>query len=150
MSLDFWRVTATETQISAPASGRIALNSPVALDRKTVRNLGLTTEASTGNTTLTAAMIAGGLITVAPTGAQIATFDTAANILAALPVLANDGDTFMCFMVNLAAGAFTSTLAVAAGLTIANVGQTVAQNESAILLLRRTSATTIVVYILGA
>lgn len=95
-------------------------------------------------------MIAGGLITVAPTGAQTATFDTAANILAALPVLANDGDTFECYFINLTGGANTTTFAVATGLTIANVGQTVTQNESAILLFRRTSSTTIVVYILGA
>lgn len=148
MSLENWRVTATETQISAPSGGRIALNSPLALPPKTVQNLLLTTEASTGNTTLTAAMIAGGLITVANTGAQTATLDTAANILAAIPALANDGDTFECRFINL--GSNTTTFAVATGLTLPNVGQTVATVESCILLFRRTSSTTIVCYIIGA
>lgn len=148
MSLEFFQVTSTETKILAPLNGRVSISGPGALDRRTVRNLLLTTDATAGNVTLTAAMIAGGLITGANTGAQTATFDTAANILAALPVLANDGDTFMGFFVNL--GSNTTTFAVATGLTIANIGQTVATLESVALLFRRTSSTTIVVYIIGA
>lgn len=151
MSLDNWRVTASETQISAPTNGRVALNSPVALDRKTVQNLGLTNITTAGNETYTAAQLATGLITRDPNGGgRTDTTDTAANILAALPVLANDGDTFEVRLINTADAAEVITLAAGSNVTISNVGQTLAQNESALLLFRRTSSTTVTLYIIGA
>lgn len=151
MSLDYMRVTSTETQILAPSGGSVALKGNANLGSYPVENHLLTNDNTAGAITLTAAMLKTGLITRDPNGAnRTDTFDTAANILAAIPALANDGDIFRVYLINTADAAETITLAVAAGLTIANVGQTLAQNEAAMLLLRRTSSTTIVVYIVGA
>lgn len=113
--------------------------------------LGVTDYTTAGNWTITPAALAGGIITRDPNGsARTDTFDTAANIIAGIPALSYDGACVCCYYINTADAAEAITFAVATGLTIANVGQTVAQNESALLVLRRASSTTIVVYILGA
>lgn len=111
-------------------------------------NTTLTTD-TTGDQTMTAAQMAGGLITGAPGAAQTYTTDTAAAIISGLS-LTNDGDMAAFYLINLAAGAFAITVAGGTTVTMANAGQTLAQNESALILLRRTSATAVTCYVVGA
>lgn len=115
-------------------------------------NLTLTNITTAGAETYTAAQIKTGLITRDPNGAgRTDLVDTAANILAGITALAKDGDTHVCYLINTADAAETITLGGApAGITYANAGQTITQNESAILLFRRTSSSAVTVYILGA
>jgi len=103
-----------------------------------------------GAETYSAAQIAGGIITRDPAGAaRTDTTDIATALIAALDLEA-DGDTFVCYLINTADAAEAITIAGGTGVTIANAGQTIGQNESAELMFRRTSATAITVYILGA
>lgn len=112
---------------------------------------GLTTDSTAGNITYTAAFLLTGLIVRDPNGAgRTDTTDTAANIIAGIPALNIDGAAWMVYLVNTADAAEAITLAGGTGVTISNVGQTVAQNESAILLFRRTSSSAITLYIFGA
>lgn len=105
------------------------------------------TDIDTQNGTLTAAAIAGGIIVhTSVTAAGTLTFDTAANILAAFPGI-QTGEVIKCYVIN--DGAWTDTFAVAAGLTIGDVGQTLAIEESCLLLILVTSATTVHVQIIG-
>lgn len=113
-------------------------------------NLPVTNIATVGNATYTAAQIATGLITRDPAGgARTDTTDTAAEIIAALD-LDNDGDSARCYLINTADAAEAITLAGGTGVTIANVAQTLAQNESALLLFVRASEMTVTLYIIGA
>jgi hypothetical protein len=117
---------------------------------KVVPNLSVANLATVGNETYTAAQLAGGVITRDPAGgARTDTTDTAAAIIAAMKLEA-DGECGVCHLINTADAAEAITLAGGTGVTIANVGQTLAQNESAVLLFRRTSATAVTLYILGA
>ena len=111
----------------------------------------LTSITTAGAGTYSAAQIATGLIERDPNGAgRTDTTDTAAAILAALPHMVSNGDMFQCLLINTADAAEAITLAGGTGVTIVNVGQTLAQNESAILVFRRTSATTLSLYVIGA
>lgn len=106
------------------------------------------TDIDATNGTLSAAALAGGIIVhTSVTGAGTLTFDTAVNILAAFPGIAT-GDVITCYLIN--DGDQTVTLAVAAGTTIADTGQTLAINESCILVILVTSSTTVTVYTIGA
>ena len=108
------------------------------------------TDIDTQNGTLLAASLAGGLITHTSTNAGgTLTFDTAANIIAAFPGLAI-GDAVECYLIN--DGNQTVTLAQDVGntTTIADTGQTVAINESCLLLILMTAAATVTVYTIGA
>jgi hypothetical protein len=103
----------------------------------------------TQNGTLTAAIVAGGLVVhTSNTGAGTLTTDTAANIIAAFPGIAA-GDTVTAYVIN--DGNQTVTIAAGDGdVTLANAAQTIATNEAAVLLFLVTSATTVTVYIIGA
>lgn len=134
------RVMASGTPVETFASGA-----------KSVRVTTVTDITTAGNATVTAAQIATGFITRDPNGAgRTDTTDTATAIIAAIPALADTGDTFTLFLVNTADAAEAITLAGGTGVTISNVGQTIAQNESALLVFRRTSATALTLYIFGA
>lgn len=115
-------------------------------------NTTVTDITTAGAATYTAAQLAGGLITRDPNGAaRTDTTDTAANLIAAAGLnLANNGDTVSCDLINTADAAEAITLAGGTGVTVANAGQTIGQNESARLVFRRTSATAVTLYILGA
>lgn len=114
------------------------------------RNRTVTNLTTAGDLTYTAAQIAGGIITRDPNGgARTDTTDTAAAIIAALD-LDTDGDCFEAYIINTADAAEAITLAGGTGVTFANVGQTIAQNESCKLIIRRTSSTTVTIYIVGA
>lgn len=89
--------------------------------------------------TITAAMILGGVVIHSThTAARIDTTDTAANILAAMPDM-DTGDTFM--LIVSSAAAFTITLAGGTGVT-ASGNLIVAANSSRMFVLTKTSATT--------
>jgi len=103
-----------------------------------------------GNETYSAAQLAGGIIERDPNGsARTDTTDTAANLIATLKLQGN-GETAECQLINTADAAETITLAGGTGVTLKNALQTIAQNECATLLFRRTAATTVDLYILGA
>lgn len=133
---------------------RISQNATPALTfggSRMAQRLGLTNITTAGNETYSAAQLLTGLITRDPAGgARTDTTDTAAAILAAVTCLADTGDTFAVTLINTADAAEAITLAGGTGVTISNVGQTVAQNESAMLLFRRTSASALTLYIIGA
>jgi hypothetical protein len=108
------------------------------------------TDIDAQNGTLTAAALKGGIIVhTSETGGGTLTFDTAANIIAAFPGI-QAGECFTCLLIN--DGDQTDTLAEDGGATttIADTGQTVAINESALLLLRVVSSTAVKVYVVGS
>ncbi len=114
-----------------------------------VQNLGLANLTTAGDETYTAAQLKGGLITRDPNGAgRTDTTDTAANLITGLG-LDDDGDSVQCRLVNTADAAEAITLQGGANVTVANAGQTVAQNESVLLIFRRTSASAVTLYVLG-
>lgn len=103
-----------------------------------------------GNETYTAAQFLTGIITRDPNGgSRTDATDTGTNLVSGLGLTA-DGQTAVVYLVNTADAAETITLSAGTDVTISNVGQTIAQNEAAILLVRRTAATTVTIYILGA
>ena len=97
------------------------------------------------NMTLAAADILAGInVHTSVTGGGTVTVDTAANIIANVP-LEKDNECITSYYIN--DGNQTATFAVATGTTIANVGNTVLTNEAAVLIWRRTSATAVTLYI---
>lgn len=100
-------------------------------------------QATDSNQTLTAAAIAGGLYTRRSiTAARSDTFDSAANILAALPQM-DIGDNY-CFMISVQP-AFALTLVASATVTLAvgAVKTSVPASGFAIVMLTRNTATTL-------
>lgn len=102
--------------------------------------------------TLTVAQIVGGVVVHTSTGgAANVTTDTAVNIIAGsggVGVLREDGDTEVCYYIN-DGGNYDLTLVGGTDVTVADNGQKIGQNESAVLLFRRTAATTVTVYSIG-
>ena len=109
------------------------------------------TDVDAQHNTLSAAQVKGGIVVhTSVTGAGNVTSDTAANYIADLN-LDNDGDTMKCYYINDgSADPQTLTLVAGSGVTIADAGQTIAQHESALLLIRRTSSTAVTIYHIGA
>jgi hypothetical protein len=119
-----------------------------------VQNLNRVTEVLTvtdddaRHMTLAAEDIKGGInVHTSVTGGGTVTCDTAANIISKVP-LTEDDQCIVSYYIN--DGDQTATFAVASGTTIADVGNTVLTNESAVLLWRRTSATAVVLYIVSS
>ena len=75
------------------------------------------------------------------------TTDTAANIISGVPLSA-DNETVHMYYIN--DGSQTLTFAGGNNVAVADTGNTMLINESAILLFRRTSATAVTMYIIGA
>jgi len=97
---------------------------------------------------MTAEQVAGGIVVhTSVTGGGTATLPAAADIIAALPGITT-GETVKCWYIN--DGDQTVTVAVNTGTTIANVAQTIAINEAALLLFLVLSSTTVRCYIIGA
>ena len=121
-----------------------------------VQNLNRVTEVLTvtddnsQNMTLAAEDIKGGInVHTSVTGGGTVTVDTAANIIAKVP-LTEDGQCIVSYYVN--DGDQTATFAADSGatVTIADAGNTVLINEAAVLLWRRTSATAVTLYIVSS
>ncbi len=114
--------------------------------------LSLTNFATGGNYAITAAAIAGGLVTRDPNGgARTDTLPTGELLDAEFtsPAMAV-GDTVTCMYMNTADAAETITLAVNTGMTIEDVAQTIAENESCYLVFRKTATNTFNCYMIGA
>ena len=98
--------------------------------------------------TLAAADILAGInVHTTTSGGGTVTVDTAANIIANVP-LEKDNECITSYYIN--DGNQTCTFAVATGTTIANVANTIATNEAAILVWRRTSSTAVVLNIISS
>ena len=102
------------------------------------------------NMTLAAEDIKGGInVHTSTTGGGTVTVDTAANIIAKVP-LTEDNQCITSYYIN--DGDQTATFAADSGgtVTIADAGNTVLINEAAVLLWRRTSATAVTLYIVSS
>ena len=100
------------------------------------------------NAAPTSAQFLGGIIVhTSVTGGGTLTVPTGALLDAATPGL-GIGDTIKCYYIN--DGDQTVTVTAAAGITIGDTGQTVATNESAVLIFLKTAADTFVCYHVGA
>ena len=102
---------------------------------------------STDMTLAAADILAGINVHTSASSGGTVTVDTAANIIANVP-LEKDNECITSYYIN--DGDQTVTFAVATGTTIADTGNTVLINESAVLIWRRTSATTVVLYIVSS
>ena len=123
-------------------------------DARIRESMALADNTASSNQTYTAAQLVGGIITRDPNGgARTDTTATGTEIETELNAQGIDvatGDTFTCLIVNTANGAEAITIGGGTGVAISNAGQTIAQNESALLLFRRTGANAFTCYILGA
>ena len=100
------------------------------------------------NMTLAAADILAGInVHTSTSSGGTVTVDTAANIIAGVP-LKKDNECITSYYIN--DGDQTATFAVATGTTIADTGNTVLINEAAILVWRRTSSTAVTLYIVSS
>ncbi len=142
--------------INGKGTGRILIGSVstglVQLGRGSLRpamqSSTVTTDATAGPLTMTATMLLGGIIRRDPVGSdRTDVTDTAANILSLGSM--GVGDTLYCYYINTADAAETITISGGTNVTVTNPLQTIAQNESALLLLRATSGTTMTLDIIG-
>jgi hypothetical protein len=109
-----------------------------------------TTNVDARHNTLTAAQIAGGLVVhTSVTGGGNVTMDSAPNIIAECS-LREDGDAVKVYYINDGDQTLTLVADTGATVTLGDAAQTIAQNESAILLFIRTGAATVTCYIIGA
>lgn len=117
-----------------------------------VQEFALADDTTAGNLTYTAAQLSSGVFTRDPNGsARTDVFADATDLIAAAALnLSVDGDTAICYFINTANGAETITMSGGTGITFANVGQTIAQDEAVIIVMRRTSSTAVTVYLIGA
>lgn len=110
------------------------------------------TNVDTQNDTMQVAEIVTGIyVHTSTTGGGTITTDTAANIIAgatSVGVLSADNDCYQTYFIN--DGDQTDTFAGGDSVTVADTGQTVAANESAILLWCRATSSTMTLYIIGA
>ena len=100
--------------------------------------------------TLAAEDIKGGInVHTSVTGGGTVTVDTAANIIAKVP-LTEDDQCIVSYYVN--DGGQTCTFAADSGgtVTLADIGNTVLINEAATLVWRRTSATAVTMYMVSS
>lgn len=149
-------LTLTDTGLTVTAGGVTVTDGGVVVrgDARLRESMGLANVTTVGDATYTAAQLVGGVITRDPAGAgRTDTTATGTDIETELNAQGIDvatGDTFVCWLINTADAAEAITLAAGTGVTLSNVGQTLAQNESALLLFRRTAANTFTCYIVGA
>lgn len=140
-------ITATAGGITATAGGVTVVAGGLLVTAGRIREVMTPVDVDTQNHTLTAANIFAGIVVhTSTTGGGTITTDTAVNIVAA--GLTANGQCILCYFIN--DGDQTDTFAGGEGVTIADTGQTVAENEAAVLLFRRVSATTVTCYVLGA
>ncbi len=100
------------------------------------------------NMTLAAADILAGInVHTSTTSGGTVTTDTAANIIANVP-LGKDNESITSYYIN--DGDQTATFAAGTGVTIADTGNTVLTNEAAVLVWRRTSSTAVTLYIVSS
>lgn len=146
-----WVLKAPGDTTAIEAAGIFTVQGAVRAVGGVTPRISVTNVTTAGAATYTAAAIAGGVITRDPAGgARTDVTPTAALLIAGTPALTVDGDAIACYLINTADAAEAITIDPGSGVTIANAGQTIAQNESAILLFVRTSSTAVTCYIIGA
>ena len=98
--------------------------------------------------TLAAADILAGInVHTSATGGGTVTTDTAANIIANVP-LGKDNESITSYYIN--DGDQTATFAAGTGVTLAAIGNTVLIHEAAVLVWRRTSSTAVTLYVVSS
>ena len=98
--------------------------------------------------TLAAADILAGInVHTSTSSGGTVTTDTAANIIANVP-LGKDNESITSYYIN--DGDQTATFAAGTGVTLANAANTVLTNEAAVLVWRRTSSTAVTLYIVSS
>ena len=98
--------------------------------------------------TLAAADILAGInVHTSTSGAGTVTTDTAVNIIAGIP-LGKNNESIVSYYIN--DGSQTVTFQGDTGVTVADVGNTILINESAVLLWRRVSSTAVTLYIVSS
>lgn len=118
---------------------------------RVVENLSVANITTAAATTYSAANLAAGIITRDPNGgARTDVTDTAAAIIGGTPALSSDGDCLLTWLINTADAAEAITISGGTDVTVVNAAQTLLQNEAALMIFRRTAATTISLYLVGA
>ena len=128
-------------------TGTATMSGQLLVSGELVHNTELVNEDSQNATLLVAELKKGLIVHTSTTGGGTITTDTAANIIAGLP-LSNDGDTFQCYFVN--DGDQTDTIAAGSGVTLGDAGNTILETEACLLVFRRTGAAAVTVYQIGA
>jgi len=145
-------LTVTAGGLTVTAGGATITAGGLLVTAGRIREVLTPTDVDTQDHTLTVANIVAGIVVhTTTTGGGTVTTDTAAHIVAgatAVGALTADGQCLVCYYIN--DGNQTATFAGGDGVTVADTAQTVGENESAILLFRRASATTVTLYIIGA
>ena len=127
-------------------SGTNTVSGQLLVSGEYVHNTELVNEDAQNATLLAAELKKRLIVHTSTTGGGTITTDTAANIIAGIP-LSNDGDTFQCYFVN--DGDQTDTIAAGSGVTLGDSGNTILENEACLLVFRRTSSTAVTVYQIG-
>jgi hypothetical protein len=144
--------TVTAGGLTVTAGGATITAGGLLVTAGRIREVLTPTDVDAQSHTLTVANIVSGIVVhTTTTGAGTVTTDTAAHIVAgatSVGALTADGQCLVCYYIN--DGNQTATFAGGDGVTVADTAQTVGENESAILLFRRASATTVTLYIIGA
>jgi len=118
-----------------------------------IREVMTPTEVNAQNYSFVVAAIAGGIVVhTSATGAGTVTLDTAAHIIAGsngVGALTANGQTIACWYINDGDQTLTFANNGDGKATVADTGQTLAANESALLLFRRTAADAVLMYMVG-
>lgn len=128
-------------------SGKLTVAGSSTFTGRIIETLAVVNIDAQNGTLLASTVLSGILQHTSATGGGTLTTDTAANYINGLGLTA-DNMSVKCYYIN--DGDQTVTIAAGVGVTLQDAGQTIAENESAILLVRRTNATNVKVYILGA
>lgn len=144
-------LTVTSGGVTVTAGGVAITAGGLLVTAGRIREVMTATDVDAQNNTFTVAQIVGGIVVhTSVTGGGTVTTDTAANIIAGSGgngALTADGQTIMCWYIN--DGTQVCTFAGGTGVTIADAGQTLAADESALVLFRRDSGTTVTMYHVG-
>jgi hypothetical protein len=128
-------------------TGLVATTGGVHVSAGTISDTRTVVDDDSQDMTLAAADILAGInMHTSVSGGGTVTCDTAANIIAGVP-LSYDGQCVTSYYIN--DGNQTATFAVASGTTIANVANTVLTNSSATLIWQRTASDAVKLYIIN-
>lgn len=136
--------------IDAKGSGSISVGGvstgPVRVERSLITKTTVFSQGTTTPQTLLAASIAGGIITQVPDVDTSDVTDTAVNIINTCKLTA-DGDTVVCWLLNWSS---ESTITIQGGLGVTGFTMIMPPAAGVQLVFRRTSATDVTLYIVGA
>lgn len=128
-------------------SGSLTAAGGLVVSAGRIREVLTTTDNDAQHNTLSAAEILGGIVVhTSVTGGGTVTTDTAAAIIAGLPLTVN-GQAMACYYIN--DGDQTLTMAGGTDVTISDTGNTITANKAVTLLFVRASATTVTCHVIG-